>query len=132
MSNSLSNYAFSKQAGEEIVSAYSSAPIIPTPVPSTEGGAQSPWTVFGSFVVPRGIRAKLQVSGINTGPAMMQVACYAPGRIEATVTDVTAGEEQLHFSNSYDFQPGVIYQLAVQYLGSSGLGLVRTVSLVTP
>jgi hypothetical protein len=135
MSNTLSNYAFNRQTTEEIVCAYSSAPVIPVPEvwdAPTDLPGRAPWTIFGSFVVPQGVRGKLQVSGINTGPAIMTVVLFAPERIDGTLVDITAGEEQLHFSEAYDFAPGIMYQIAVQYYGLSGVGLVRTVSLVAP
>jgi hypothetical protein len=120
---SLKGYATAVNQTNEVVCAYASAPYQPEPV------ADAPWVVIGSFTVPIAISARLVVQGLNSGPAVLSVALYGPALIDHSTTLVTNANEGLALSQSFDLLPGILYQIAVQYEGASGLGLVRTVSL---
>jgi hypothetical protein len=121
---SLQGYATAVNQTNEVVCAYASSPYQPVPV-----ATNAPWVVIGSFTVPIAISARLVVQGLNSGPAVLSVALYGPALIDHSTTLVTNANEGLALSQSFDLLPGILYQIAVQYEGASGLGLVRTVSL---
>ena len=122
----LQGYATSLTAVDDIVSAYASAPVTPPPT------VDERWTIFGSFDVPVPVLARIKVSGVNTGPAILYVKIFSPAGQDATLITVESGAEQLHFSQPFEFIPGVIYQIGCSYTGASGVGVIRTVSLVGP
>jgi len=121
---SLQGYATTVAPVTEIVCAYASAPYQPTAI-----AANAPWVVFGSFTVPIAVAARLCVAGLNTGPAVLTVAIYNPAQMSDSVLAVTSGVESECLSAPISLLPGVVYQIAAQYSGTTGLAVIRTASL---
>ena len=111
----------------EVVCAYASAPYEPVPAASN-----APWVVLGSFTVPVAVSAKLNVAGLNTGPAVLSVAVYGPELVENSTVVLVNAQEANVLSLPMQLVPGITYQIAVQYAGASGSGVIRTVSLGSP
>ena len=120
----LQGYATTTNPTSNVISAYSSAPYQSEPVAS-----DAPWVIIGSFRVPEAVTARLEALGLNTGPAVLSLAIYNPTQMAASVTAIVLPTEGLTRSNPVDFLPNITYQVAVRYLGASGIGLIRTVSL---
>jgi hypothetical protein len=92
----------------------------------------APWVVIGSFTVPLAIEANLNVAGLNTGPAVLSVAVYGPELVENSTVVLANAQEANVLSSPMQLAPGITYQIAVQYEGASGSGVIRTVSLGSP
>ena len=120
----LQGYATSLTAVDEVISAYSSSPYEPQAYTTN-----APQVVFASFTVPAAVKARLVVLGLNTGPAVLTATLYADGVSTTCSVGITSAQEQAFYSANYDFTPGVLYQVAVAYLGSDGMAAVRNVSL---
>jgi hypothetical protein len=121
---SLKGYATAVNQTNEVVCAYASGPYMPSPIPDP-----SPWVVIGSFTVPIAVEARLCVSGLNTGVAVLSVALFAPGLVSSSATTVSSEFEAEALSQPISLLPSTVYQIAVQYLGLSGTAAIRTVSL---
>lgn len=123
----LSNYLLTLDTTTDVVAAYAAAPYEPVPVASN-----APQVVFGSFQVPSNVTARLLVSGLNSGPAVLTVTLYERGVATACTLTITGTQENVFYSSNFDFKVGSLYQVAAQYLGASGNAVVRTFSLGTP
>ena len=124
---SLKGYATAVNQTNEVVCAYASSPYQPVPV-----ATNAPWVVIGSFTVPLAIEANLNVAGLNTGPAVLSVAVYGPELVENSTVVLANAQEANVLSSPMQLAPGITYQIAVQYEGASGSGVIRTVSLGSP
>ena len=122
--STLSGYATAVNQTQEVVCAYASSPYEPVPV-----AANAPWVVMGSFTVPIAIAARLVVQGFNSGSAVLSVALFGPALVANSAVTVANTNEGTVVSQEMSLVPGVTYQIAVQYLGASGIACVRTVSL---
>ncbi len=123
----LAGYATTVNQTTEVVCAYASSPYQPTPV-----ATNAPWVVIGSFTVPLAIEANLNVAGLNTGPAVLSVAVYGPELVDNSTVVLANAQEANVLSSPMQLVPGITYQIAVQYEGASGFGVIRTVSLGSP
>ena len=121
---SLQGYATSIAPVNEIISAYASGAYEPTPFASN-----APDVVFGSFVVPSLVSARLAVSACNSGPATLIVQLFADGVATDCLVYITSATEQVFLTPFYDFAPGVLYQVAAQFVGTTSSASIRTVSL---
>jgi hypothetical protein len=124
---SLQGYATTVNQTNDVVCAYAAAPYQPAPAVS-----DAPWVVLGSFTVPENVSARLCVAGLNSGPAVLSVALYAPGLVAQSAVAVSSATDAEALSRPLDLAPNMNYQIAAQYLGASGVGVVRTVSLRAP
>jgi hypothetical protein len=122
----LQGYATTIVPVDEIVCAYASGAYEPAAYPTN-----APNVVFGSFTIPVPISARLSVSACNSGPATLLVSLFADGVITSCQVYVTSGAEENFLTDFYDFVPGILYQLAAQYLGAASTASIRTVSLTS-
>jgi hypothetical protein len=121
----LNNYATTVNPGTDVVCAYACGPYTPAPVTPN-----APWVVIGSFTVPLAIACRLLVIGLAQGAAVLSVALYGPGLVPGSlVVVVDADSDTEHRSNAVALEPGVVYNVAAQFLGATGTGSIRTVSL---
>lgn len=120
----LSNYALTQQPATDVIAAYAAAPYEPV-----AKAVDAPWVVYGAFRVPQAISARLEVVGMNTGPAVLMVRVFEDGAATDAVVVVLADVDSTFYSPPFNFSVGKLYQIAVIYEGTSGVACVRAASL---